>query len=284
MLIAQVTDIHIGFDPGNADEYNMQRFKAVLRRMESGPNRPDLLLLTGDLTENGDPASYERLAQALADCSFPVWPLAGNHDLREPLLAAFPAVSSDDGFVHYAIDLPGLRILAIDTLEVGRHGGGFCEARAAWLSRELAAHPEVPTVIAMHHPPFESGIAWLDCDAREPWIARFAEAIAGHRQVRSIMAGHLHRTIHTAWEGTALTVCASTAPLVALDLNPVDPDQPDGRDMITDELPVYALHRWDGTRLVTHVESVGGHGVLARYDENLQAVVRMIEAEHPRNA
>lgn len=279
LLIAQITDIHIGFDPGNPDEHNMQRLKAVLARIASGPNRPDLLLMTGDLTEFGDTASYARLAKAVADCPFPVLPMAGNHDAREPLLAAFPDTPSHDGFVQYALDLGALRLVVLDTLDPGRHAGAFCAARAGWLKAELAAHPDTPTVIALHHPPFESGIAWLDSGANEPWIATLAEALAGHDQVRAIISGHLHRTIHTAWNGIPLTVCASTAPLVSLDLNPVDPEQPDGREMISDELPAYALHRWDGVRLVSHAESVGGHRVLARYDAAMQDVVRQIDRE-----
>lgn len=279
LLIAQITDLHIGFDPGNPDEYNMQRLKAVLTRIASGPNRPDLLLMTGDLTEFGDASSYARLAEAVAGCPFPVLPMAGNHDMREPLLAAFPATPSHEGFVQYALDLKGLRLIVLDTLDSGRHGGSFCETRASWLAAELAAHPVTPTVIALHHPPFESGIAWLDSDAREPWIERLARTLKGHAQVHAIMSGHLHRTIYTAWEGVPLTVCASTAPLVSLDLNPVDPERPDGREMISDELPAYALHRWDGMRLVSHVENVGDHRALAHYDANMQDIVRLIVGE-----
>ncbi len=279
MLVAQVTDIHIGFDPGNPDEYNMQRLRAVLQRLVDGPNRPDMLLLSGDLTEFGDADSYARLADAVSICPFPVWAMMGNHDDRAALLAAFPETPSDNGFVHYALDCGGFRLLVLDTLEPGRHGGGFCEARAAWLEDQLAAHGDIPTVIAMHHPPFESGIAWLDSSAREPWITLFAATIAGHAQVKSIISGHLHRTIHTLWNGLSLTVCTSIAPAVTLDLNPIDPDRPDGRAIISDEPPGYALHRWDGERLVSHCESVGGQRVLARYDEALQPVVRVIAQE-----
>ena len=281
MLIAQITDIHIGFDPGNPDEHNMERLRAVLDRLNSAPNRPDLLLMSGDLTEFGDGESYARLAEAVRDCPFPVWPMTGNHDEREALLAAFPQTPSEGGFVHFVLDLGYLRLIVLDTLEPGRHGGAFCEARAQWLSAQLAVDPARPVVIAMHHPPFESGISWLDSDAREPWIARFAATIADHRQVRAIISGHLHRTIHTLWNGVSLTVCPSTAPAVALDLNPVDPERPDGRDLITDEAAAYALHRWDGERLISHFETVPPARVFARFDAKLQDVVRIIHNERP---
>lgn len=279
MLIAQITDLHIGFDRDDPDELNLQRLRTVLRRLVEGPSRPDLLLLTGDLTESGDAESYARLVEALEVCPFPVWAMAGNHDERAPLLAAFPRTPAEGGFIHYAIDLPDLRVIVLDTLDPGRHGGAFCERRAAWLRAQLAAAPETPTLIAMHHPPFESGIAWLDSAATEPWIARFAGAIEGFPQVRAIVSGHLHRPIHTAWNGVSLTVCPSTAPAVALDLSPVDPARPDGRALITDEPPGYALHRWDGRFLATHVESVGDQVALARFDAELQPMVEGIMGE-----
>lgn len=279
MLIAQITDVHIGFDQGNPDEYNMVRLRAVLARIVASPNRPDMLIMTGDLVEFGDAESYARLAEAVSVCPFPVYPMTGNHDLRQPLLDAFPGTPSHDGFVQYAIEQDGLRLILLDTMEPGRHGGAFCEARAAWLKAELAAHPDTPTFIAMHHPPFESGITWLDGDAREPWMVRFADAIAGFDQLRAIVSGHLHRNVHTLWNGLSLTVCASTAPLVGLDLRPIDRTVPDGRAMITDEYPVYALHRWHGARLVSHFESVDDHQVFARFDDSLREIVELIDDE-----
>jgi Icc protein len=282
LLIAQITDIHLGFDRGNPDEYNLQRLNSVIARLIDSPNRPDMMLMTGDLTEFGDVQSYAALAEAIRDCPFPVWAMTGNHDLRDNLLAAFPNTPTYDGFVQYALEWNDVRLLLLDTVEEGRHGGAFCETRAKWLASELEARPETPTVIVMHHPPFESGIRWLDSDAREPWIARFAETISGHSQVQAILAGHLHRNIHTLWKGVSLTVSASTAPLVALDLRPIDSDSPDGRAMITDELPVYALHRWDGQRLISHFEGVSGHAVFARFDAKLQQVVKLVESERPK--
>jgi len=279
VLIAQITDVHIGFDRDNPDELNMQRLRTVIARLIDGPNRPDLLLMTGDLTEAGDADSYAQLAAAVADCPFPVHAMVGNHDDREALVAAFPQTPHDGGFVHYALALAGLRLIVLDTLEPGRHGGAFCAARVAWLRDQLARDRATPTFIVMHHPPIESGITWLDSAADEPWIARFASAVTGFDQVRGIIAGHLHRTIHTQWQGLSLSVCPSTAPAVALDLTPIDEDRPDQRELITDELPGYALHRWDGRNLMTHFEAVGRHVALARFDRGLQPMIKGMMAE-----
>ena len=277
MLIAQITDCHIGFSRAERGGANTRRLRAALARLRDGPNRPDLLLLSGDLTEFGDAPSYARLAELLAGFPAPVHLMVGNHDDRAALCHAFPATPLEDGFVQYVLPLPGLRLIALDTLEPGRHGGAFCAQRAAWLAAHLAADPETPVLIAMHHPPVVSGLDWLDGEADAAWVQRFAGAIAGHGQIRGIIAGHLHRTIHTTIAGVPLTVCPSTAAAVALNLNPVDPDQPDGRAMINDEPAAFALHRWDGTRLTSHVETLsrgGAWDTLASYDANFQDLVR----------
>ena len=110
-------------------------------------------------------------------------------------------------------------------------------------------------------------------------MARFADSIAGHGQIRGIIGGHLHRNIHTLWNGLSLSVCASTAPLVALDLRPIDSAVPDHRAMITDEYPGYALHRWGGERLISHFEAVDEHRVFARFDASQQEIVKLIDDE-----
>ncbi len=181
MLIAQMTDIHIGFDPdAKPEELNRIRFGAVLERILSSPNRPDFLVLSGDLTDHGDRESFEKTAKVLEDVDCPLLPLVGNHDSREELLRAFPETPSDGEFIHYVVESDGLRIICLDTFEPGRHGGAFCTERRDWLKLQLEAGRGRPCVIFMHHPPIVSGIDWMDPARDEQWIANFAEAVSGH--------------------------------------------------------------------------------------------------------
>jgi 3',5'-cyclic AMP phosphodiesterase CpdA len=282
LLIAQLTDLHIGFAPdARPEELNLTRMKAVLARLLHGPNAPDYLVLSGDLTDHGDAASFAQLAEALAECRCPVLPMVGNHDARAPLLAAFPQLApGEGGFVHYAIDAAmGLRIICLDTLEEGRHGGAFCEARARWLAARLAEAPDRPTVIFLHHPPVATGIDWMDPAPDEAWIARLREVLEGQHQVLALHCGHLHRPITTRFAGIPLAVTPSVAPQVGLDLSPLDAGRPDHRELITAEPPCYALHRWDGINLVSHYERVGDWPVLARFDEGLRGMIAGMLAE-----
>ena len=282
VLIAQMTDIHVGFASGEEpEELNLTRFHATYQRLLEGPNVPDMLVLSGDITEHGDPESFAKTAELLKDCPFPVVPLVGNHDSREGLLGAFPQVEpADGGFLHYVVEAPlGLRIICLDTLEDGRHGGAFCEARARWLTARLSEAPDQPTLIFMHHPPVVAGIDWMDPAPDEPWIVRLREVLTGQSQVLAIHCGHLHRQITTRFAGIPLGVTPSVAPLVAMDLSPIDQHTPDNRELITTEPPSYALHRWDGQSLVSHYEHVGDWQVLARFHAGLQPMIQRMFAE-----
>lgn len=283
MLIGQITDIHLGFDPDNPAEFNRKRLDQVIAHLARPGHAPDLLLATGDLVDRGDGDSYRRLRNALSLCAFPVWPCVGNHDVRATFAEYFPEIPLADGFVQYEVPGTGdLRLLVIDTLEEGRHGGAFCATRAAWLSARLAEAPARPTVIVMHHPPIEVGIDWMDGGPDEAWARLFAETIAPHRQVRAVICGHLHRSISAAWNGLTVTICSSTAPQLALDLSPIDPDRPDNRPMIIADPPAYALHRWNGRELVSHFDTADEHVMLAKFDPSMQPLVRDLIAERER--
>ena len=58
MLIAQITDIHLGFEPDSPGEFNRQRLDRVVAELVAMVPRPDMLLATGDLIDRGDRASY----------------------------------------------------------------------------------------------------------------------------------------------------------------------------------------------------------------------------------
>lgn len=280
MLIAQITDIHLGFQPGVVDEPNRRRLDLALDALAALRPRPDLLLVTGDLVEHGtDDEAYARLRAAIVALPFPAFPLPGNHDGRAAFRRAFPDLAVGAGFFQYEVDEGPLRILVLDTLEEGRHGGGFCATRAAWLADRLAEQPDRPTLIALHHPPVETGLSWMSENPDAAWVKRLEGAVSAAPNVAALVAGHLHRPLVTRFAGTLLAVCPATAPQLALDLGSIDPERPDDRPMVVADPPAFALHLWTGRRLVTHFATAGDHDVIARFGPSLQPLVRALAAE-----
>ncbi|QMW24229.1 metallophosphoesterase [Sandaracinobacteroides saxicola] len=278
MLIAQISDLHIGFDVDNPNERNLQRLNAVLDILI--PMAPACLLVTGDLTEFGSLESYRRLHAALARCPFPIFAGVGNHDRRDEFAQVFTATGRDADHVHYTADLPGLRLVMLDTLDPGHHGGAFCESRAGWLRARLAEAPDTPTLLILHHPPIPTGIAWMTAFPQDPWVMRLESIVRANPQIRRVVAGHIHRALLRDWAGTTVAVCPSTSPQVALDFRAMA-DHPDGRPMIVDEPPAFAIHQWDGSGFTTHFGVASGQRALARYDLRMKPVVEHIMAEHP---
>jgi 3',5'-cyclic AMP phosphodiesterase CpdA len=279
MLIAQITDIHLGFEADNADELNRRRLDATLAALVAMKPLPDLLLMTGDLADAGDDdLAYRRLKEAIAGLPFPAYPLAGNHDGRACFAAHFPSFVRD-GFAQYEIDAGPLRILVLDTVEEGRHGGAFCAARAAWLDERLAGQPGRPTLLALHHPPIDAGLSWMGENTDAAWVRRLEAVVGRHANVVGLVAGHLHRPLVARFAGTVLTVCAATAPELALDLSPIDPERPDDRVMVVGEPPAFALHLWTGRSLVTHFGQAGEAPALSRFTPPWQPLVRQLIEE-----
>jgi len=249
MLICQLTDLHVrprGMASNRVSETNMLCDRAFRRVAQMRP-APDVVIITGDLTEVGNPAEYTTLARLLKTrLSMPVFVIPGNHDRRENLRAGLTFTSSDPVYIQYAVDDFPVRLVMLDTVVPGAGHGELRPEQLDWLDQTLAAAPDKPTLIGMHHPPFTCGIAHMDSIAlRDP--DRFAAVIARHPQVARIVCGHHHRPIF----GRVAYAIASVAPSVAHQVEfSLLPDDPGAFNF---EPAAFHLHRWtpaDG--IVTH--------------------------------
>ena len=285
VLIAQITDTHVGFEPeAGDDEFNFLRFRMTIDHLLGQSTHPDILILSGDIADKGAADSYQRVRATIAQCPFPVHVMTGNHDDRRALLKAFPECPTFDDatgkrYAQYSLDVKGLRVVCLDTLKHGRHGGALCEARADWLAAQLAAHPVTPTLIVMHHPPVIAGIDWMDPRPNEAWLQRVGAAIKGHKQVIGMACGHLHRPVAASFDATPVSITPAVAPAVSLDLRPVNFSKADGRGIVDAEPPGYALHRWKDGQLVTHFQPVGDWTRLATFEDHLVPMMEALEAE-----
>lgn len=255
MIIAQLSDPHIGSD-GSAPA--LGRAVEHLMRM---PARPDVVLVTGDCTDNGSPDEYARLRELLRPLTMPVYVIPGNHDDRRQLLAVFgaQAPAALEGFVQYAVDGWPVRLIALDTNIPGQGGGALGAARLAWLEQRLAEAPDQPSLIFMHHPPFATGLTPFDqIGLAAEDAAGLGAIIARHPQVERIVAGHVHTTMLRRFHGTL----AMTAPSTKQHLLP-DFNQPE-RVVVVLEPPGCLLHVWrPAAGLLSYTSLFGEHGPVA---------------------
>lgn len=242
MRIVQLSDLHLrpgclvsGVDP-------WQAWASALERVASLVPAADLLLLTGDLADDGAAETYARLAASLQASGVAHAVMAGNHDQRGHLRAAFPdAAWSHAELACQRVDHAGFTLLLLDSVIAGEDGGIFGEAQLAWLNRHCPAQRRV--LLAMHHPPFAVGIAGMDaigCIGGE----RLAVWLAGRPNVEAVLCGHVHRHVTTTLRGRLLMTAPSTVHQIALQ---------DGPLAYTGEPAGLLVHDWESGRpLRTH--------------------------------
>jgi len=266
MIIAQLSDLHItsggGLAYGTAD--TLRALESTVTHLNHLRPLPDLVTITGDIADDGEPGSYAAAATALAELDMPFYLVPGNHDNKHHLVRAFPdhtyladALEATGDSLCFCLDHGPLRLMGLDTVTRGLHGGGLDDRRLSWLARHLDQAPGRPTLIFMHHPPFVSGIRHMD---REVFVNadRLAGIVAGHPQVQCIACGHIHRSIFTVFAGIPATVCPGVGMQLLLDLSDQGPAE------FIMEPPALLLHAlltdWNGvSRLFTHVSTVPGH-------------------------
>lgn len=270
MLVAQITDTHIKL-PGRLAYRRVDTaaaLKACVRSIMALGPRPDLIVHTGDLVDFGDDTEYAHLRELLAPLAVEIVAIPGNHDARDAMRRAFRdhVHLPEKGFLQFAIQRGPLRIVGLDTLVPGEASGALCADRLAWLEATLAAEPDMPTLVLMHHPPFLTGIAHMDrlgLTGREA----FAAIAARHPQIQAILCGHVHRPIHARVGGRSAMICSSPAHQVALDLTD------DGPSAFRLEPPGYMLHHWQNGQLVSHAVALGSWpGPFPFFDESGQLI------------
>jgi len=255
MLLAQISDLHVmpkgELAYGRVDTASMLRY--AIEHLNRLDPQPDVVLITGDLADKGQRTAYAHLREILAELKAPYYVIPGNHDKVAEFRLAFadqPYLPTTGEFILYAIETLPLRLVAIDSVVQGRTRGTLCDERLAWLDRTLAARPDAPTLVMMHHAPWVTGLKHFD----EVGMDRSAElerVIARHPQVERVLCGHVHRSTQIRFGGTIASSCPSTAHAAALDL------RANGLDSFTLEPPGFQLHRWAGGVLFTHTLNVG---------------------------
>jgi 3',5'-cyclic-AMP phosphodiesterase len=209
-LLAQISDLHLGerAKDGLKPKRCLRDVVAALGRL---PNRPDAILVSGDLAEHAAPKEYALAAKEIGRLGVPVHPLPGNHDDRAAMRAAFAIDGSGDAPLDYAADLGPLRLVVIDSTIPGEDRGGFEPGQLRWLDAELGAAPEQPTILAMHHPPLSTAMAdWDRVNLPPPERRALAEVVARHPQVKAIVGGHLHRVTTSTLAGRPVLAAPST--------------------------------------------------------------------------
>lgn len=245
-VIAQISDPHI---TGPNDELfaGSDPVGNLTKAIAHAAARAEAIVITGDLAARaGTDAEYSGFKQVIDECGVDVLLCAGNHDESEKIRRLF-GVEGVNGRLDYVHKLSQGQLVVMDSSRLGREDGEINDEQATWLDQQLSGGE--PTVIAMHHPCFAiGGKAFAGVRIDDDSVERLREVVARHDNVLTVVGGHAHMPMATAFAGTI----AQAAPSVAYEFDFW------GRNlMYRPGNPQYMLHTWatDGvgfhTRLIT---------------------------------
>ncbi len=208
LLIAQITDTHLFANP-HQDLLGLPTVKslqATLDHLSALQPKPDLLLLTGDLSQDTTPESYQRLERMLAPLGIPAVWVPGNHDV---LLTMQEVLQTELISAEKAFQRQGWNFLLLNSAVPQTVYGRLSAESLEWLDQQLQILPDLPTLIALHHPPFAVGSAWIDTLKLRNTEALFA-VIDRHPQVKLVLFGHIHQEFEHQRRGVCYLGTPST--------------------------------------------------------------------------
>jgi len=249
MLIAQVTDMHIVARGSHwlsiPATDTAERLKKVINKINALVPKPDIVLFTGDNTEDGKRESYEHLLEILKPLAVPFFIIPGNHDNREEMRAAFPQMPYEGNFLQLAALNYPLGLIGLDTLIPGEDEGSLSRESITWLEEKLRENPHKDFLIFLHHFPVKVGQSYFDTIRFIP-DEYFARVIAENANAIGLIAGHYHKPFSSSYAGKPCFIGHSSAPLYAF---------PNYQAMSGPKLeltpPAFTLYRWDEEKVLS---------------------------------
>lgn len=248
ITIAHVSDPHL-----DVSDPVVERAERVMAYLAHHPSLFDVLLMTGDLANDGSAAEYAQLRPLLHRSPTPVLTCPGNHDDRGAFRVGLLDEPASDQPINRVHRVAGAVFAMCDSTIPGRDHGRLADETIAWLESELAETPSsAPVFVCFHHPPVVLHSPFID-RTRQRDEHRLAQVCRRHPNIVAVLCGHAHTPAASTFAGKPLIV----APGIVSTL--VMPWEPSDLNLDTGAPPGLAVHVLDDDwRLTTHFRALPG--------------------------
>lgn len=199
LRVAQITDTHL-FAELDRDWKGIptaRTLQVILDRLQQIQPPPDILLLTGDLSQDETPESYQNLVSCIAPLEIPAYWIPGNHD-NIPIMTEIlnrPPFSPEKSF-----RLGNWQFLLLSTVAPGCDGGRLSPESLQWLDSQLQQTGDRPVIIALHHHPLP-----IECEIMDGMMlqnaSEFLAIVDRYPQIKIVLCGHIHQEFHQQRNG-----------------------------------------------------------------------------------
>lgn len=189
--IIQISDTHL-YDDANKDLLGVKTqasFASLTQLLRNDPKKIDLIIVSGDLSQDGKQHSYQRIAEQLGEFKVPVYCIPGNHDNVSEMTAAYPHESM---LADKHVILENWDVILLNSQKPGCVEGHLDSLQMHFLESCLSARADYQALVVLHHHPVPVGSAWLDKIGLEN-AESFWTVIKGHPRVKAVLFGHVHQ-------------------------------------------------------------------------------------------
>lgn len=244
--VLQLTDLHLfAQSDGHFNKVNTRdSFIKVLNHVQQHYDNPDIIIITGDLAHDDEPATYQFIAEALKVFNAPVYCVLGNHDHHENAYRVYPLtpVTTD---LHCLLEL--WHIILVDSNHQpmpDSYQGEVSQAELQRVGELIAQHPDKWALIAMHHnlPHHDDRGVMLEVRNHEQVMDYFEQ----QPTIKIVLSGHVHQEFVIVQNG----VCYLSTPATGY-------QSTSKSGQVTGEAPGYRwLKLYDNGRFETDVRRV----------------------------
>jgi Icc protein len=203
MRIVHISDFHLPNKPGQKvngafPDANLSEAMAVLKKQIP---KPDLIILGGDLLEDGQKGNYEPIAELFKDFQVPLHTVVGNHDDLKTLKKSSLLENGNDYPGYGSFDHGKIHVILLHSAGTAKSVGNLEERQLIWLSEDLYENHGRPVLIFMHHHPIDSHIPWLDKMKLENADAFWKIIPPYSKNILGVFFSHLHIQLSTVIRG-----------------------------------------------------------------------------------
>ncbi len=207
LQVIQLTDPHLRQEEdGTLLGMNTRRsLGAVLELIQQDGHEPDLVVATGDISQDGSEESYQCFQEYMGVFNCPVYWFLGNHDNNSAMVQITAGTEAMDRVVVRN----GWKLIFLDSSVPQKVFGRLGKNELRLLETELSRDPDLHTMICFHHHPIDIDSAWLDSIGLRN-RDEFFEIVDRYSNVRLILWGHIHQELDRERNGVRLLATPST--------------------------------------------------------------------------
>lgn len=208
LRVVQVTDSHLfaGTDGRLLGLCTEDSLNLVLDKIRKEQPNIDLILATGDISQDASTEAYARFHRHISTFKAPSYWLQGNHDITAPMLGV---LGGNSHLSPCVVDRDGWRVIMLNSSIEHQVPGRFTPEELAFLKEALAASRDRHVMVCLHHHPVPMGCKWLDTQVVRN-ASEFWKVIDAETHIKAILWGHVHQESDQQRKGVRLMSTPST--------------------------------------------------------------------------